>query len=99
MYAICSTKKNDVAKCVSAMVSKDYRMPIFQFGIKKYNDLDKNNLEILSACRKMRAEHVINLDTRKIHKKTCYCRGKNVIGARLINIKNTGLKLCGICMK
>jgi len=101
MYAICSTLKEDVAKCVQEMVSKGYKLPVFQFGAKKYKELEKDRGGVVKACKAVEKEaiHVINLDTRKIHKKGCRCKGKNVVGARIARLRTTGLMNCGICMR
>lgn len=101
MYAICSTKKEDVARCVAEMVAKGYKFPVIQFGVKKYNQLEKDRGQVMEACGKVqdKAEHVINLDTRKVHKKDCKKKGKNVVGAKLISIKSTGLMNCMLCMR
>jgi hypothetical protein len=100
-YAVCSTKKEDVAKAIHEMVKNGQKIPIFQFGAKKYSELEKNRYTTPDACKKVEKEaiYVINLDTRKVHKKTCRCHGKNVVGARLCNLKTTGLLTCGLCMK
>jgi hypothetical protein len=93
--------KEDVAKCVQAMVDKGYKMPVFQFGAKKYKALEADQSKVTDACKGVEKEaiYVINLDTRKVHKKDCRCKGKNVVGARLASIKTTGLINCMICMK
>lgn len=101
MYAVCSTKKEDVAKCIQAMVAGNMHQPVFQFGAKKYLELEKDQSQVNKACRKVTEEAVyaINLDTRKIHKKTCHNQGKNTVGARLCNVGTTGLITCRKCMK
>jgi len=101
MYAVCSTKKEDVARAIHEMVKNGQKIPIFQFGAKKYSELEKNQYTTPAACKKVEKEaiYVINLNTRKIHKKTCGCKGNNVVGARLCNINATGLLLCMNCMK
>jgi len=101
MYAICSPNKNDVAKCVKEMVKQQYKVPIFQFGPKKYKELKKNRGMVMQACEKVadKTVYVINLHTLKIHHKSCGVHGKNVIGAKLTNLKNTGLVCCKKCIK
>ncbi len=100
-YAICSTLKEDVAKCVQAMVEKGHNIPIFQFGAKKYKELEGDHSKVTEACEKTSKEaiYVISLTSRKVHKKACRCQGTNVISARLASVKTTGLINCRICMK
>lgn len=100
-YAICSVAKEDVAKCVHEMVKQGYKLPIFQFGLRKYGELKKDRSKVVDACKGVEKEavYVINLDTRKVHKKDCHCHGKNIVGARLASVKATGLTNCLLCMK
>jgi len=101
MYAICSTKKDDVLNCVVKMVKEDQDGPIFQFGAAKYKELERDQSKVIKSYRKVvnDTRHVINLKTKKIHKKGCRYIGKNTVDARLVNIKSTGLKTCSKCMK
>ena len=90
-----------MAKCIEEMISKDKIMPLIQFGGKTYNDLEKNRHKVLDACEKVENEfdYVINLNTRRIHKKDCKCQGRNVIKARLVKLTSTGLSTCSKCIK
>jgi len=102
MYAVCSEgKQNDVADAVREMVSKKYRLPIFQFNVEKYTELDNDHQLVMDACREVQGEaaHVVNLGTRTLHKKKCPSHGKKVVGALIINVKTAGLKVCKTCMK
>jgi len=101
MYAICSTKKEDVSKCLHEMMERGMKLPIFQFGATKYKELEKNHSKVMDACRKVQGEakYVINLNTFKVHKKTCPNKGDNVVGARLASLRTTGLIMCKNCMR
>lgn len=101
MYAICSTAKEDVAKCVQEMAKQGLKLPIVQFGAAKYKALEADHSKIMEACKKVAEESIyaINLTTRKIHKDTCRCKGKNVVGARLARLDTTGLINCMNCMR
>jgi len=113
MYAICSTKLNDVKNCVKEMVkqiasdepgSMAVASPIVQFGSTIYKRLDENRslttkLVTVNKLNKRSKPVPIYIRTLTIHKKDCSHRGRhtNVVGARLINIPKTGLKVCGHC--
>jgi len=101
MYAICSTLKEDVAKCVQEMVKQGRKLPIVQFGAAKYKALEADHSKIMASCKKVEAEaiYAINLNTRKVHKESCHCKGKNVVGARLARLDTTGLINCMNCMR
>lgn len=101
MYAICSVKKDDVLKAVETMKRNGYKLPVFQFSGKKYKELERNQAQVIQMCQKVQSEaiYVINLNTKRLHRKTCGKRGQNIVGARLANPKTTGLKLCSNCMK
>jgi len=101
MYAICSTKKEDVSKCLHEMMERGMKLPIFQFGATKYKELEKNHSKVMNACRKVQGEakYVINLNTFKVHKKTCPNKGSNVVSARLASLHTTGLIMCKNCMR
>jgi len=89
MYAICSVKKDDVLKAVETMKRNGYKFPVFQFSGKKYKELERNQAQVIQMCQKVQSEV----------RKTCGKRGQNVVGARLVNPKTTGLKMCSNCMK
>ena len=101
LYAICSTAKEDVARCVAEMVARGCKIPVFQFGTKKYRALKKDHSGVEESCKRAekKAIYAINLDTRKVHKATCHKKGKNVVSARIVSIKSTGLMNCMLCMK
>lgn len=65
---------------------------------------DYKHLKTITAPQEMReqvnqrkVDYVINLNTRTVHKKDCLFKGKKIIKASLINVKNTGLGVCNRC--
>lgn len=98
MYGICSTKKNDVRDCIIAMKKKGYMCPILQFQSTTYKKIKEDPPNMLDNVNKT-SNHVINMNTMRIHKKSCRYKGSNIIGARIINVKRTGLQSCRHCMK
>jgi len=101
MYAICSTAKEDVAKCLQEMIKQGRKLPIVQFGAAKYKALEADHSKVTKACEKVAKEaiYAINLNTRKVHMEECKCKGKNVVSARLASVRTTGLINCMNCMR
>lgn len=100
MY-VCSTKKSDVRNALKDMVKnhkdlKTYAPPhILQVGMKNYKHLKNGGSP--SVLAKKEAKYLINLSSLTVHKKDCKHAGKNTIKAILINVKNTGLRICRHC--
>lgn len=99
MYAICSTRKGNVAKHVKQMVDQPIRGSVYQFLADDYDKLSKNRTEaaIIKATQALVCENAINIKTGTLHKITCQ-KAKDVVRAHIINPKATGLKLCK-CVK
>jgi len=101
MYIVCNTKKYDVKKALGHFPDeqKTEHALIIQVSMKDYK-----HLKTITASQEMReqvdqreTDYVINLNTRTVHKKDCLFKGKRIIKASLINVKNTGLGICNRC--
>lgn len=101
MYIVCDTKKGDVEKALGHFPEeqKIEDALIIQVSMKDYE-----HLKTITAPQEMREQvnqretgYVINLNTRTVHKKDCLFKGKKIIKASLINVKNTGLGVCKRC--
>ena len=104
MY-VCSTKKGDVKKALKDMVKnhkelKTYAPPhVLQVSMKDYKHLKTITFPATMAerAKQKEAEHIINPNTLTVHKKDCSHAGKATLKAALINVKNTGLRICNHC--
>jgi hypothetical protein len=100
MYAICSTKKGDVKKCVKKMNDIPCAYDLYQFGQTIYKKLEENQNGVPEAIRGRKITHLITIMTGQIHKKTCKkavgC--SDTINASITRLALTGLKKCS-CMK
>jgi hypothetical protein len=102
MYAICSTRKENVRKHVDKMRKNNYRFAVFQFSADDYDELSKqrDNAEtIIGAANERKCEHVIDVEKGMLHQAGCKKAGGNfVVQASILKPKATGLKLCK-CVK
>lgn len=103
MYAICSTRKGNVAKHVKQMVDQELKGSVYQFRADKYDELSKNRnaATILGATQNLACENTIDIETGTLHKIACKEAKdtiNDVVRAHIIDVKATGLKLCK-CMK
>jgi len=104
MY-VCNTKKGDVRNAMKDMVKnhkewKTYAGPlVLQVSMKEYKHLKTNAspAAITERVEKKEAGHIINPNTLTVHKKDCKHAGKATLTAILLNVKNTGLRICKHC--
>jgi len=101
MYTICNTSQDDVLSAVKAIKKENRLWPIFQIGQRSYRRLDKTRENIRETLDARNAKHIINLSTETVHKKECQVLKRTTnackLGAYLINIPATGLKICKVC--
>ena len=100
MYAICNTTQDDVLNAVKEMVKKGYKFPITQVGQKPYRGADRDRSQAPELTERTH-KHVVSLNAGTLHKKDCRIAKKtgiNRVGASIVNVGATGLKLCKVCM-
>jgi len=98
MYAICQTKKNDVAECVEHMVEHNMKdITIIQTSDVNYKKLNNDNSRIMVFVEKHPAKHKINRETKVLHKEGCKKNKGINISARIISADTTGLVMCKCC--
>lgn len=111
MYIICNTKKGDVKKALGHLLNEQTVDEIWEWSevqhthIIQVNMKDYNHLKTITSSQEMREQvdqremdYVINLNTQTVHKKDCRYAGKAAIKAAIINLKNTGLRICKRCL-
>ena len=102
MYAICSTKHNDVRNAVLEMVERHYTaIAILQFDVGTYKQLKDIPDMIQSICRESEHEatYRVNLSTKVIHLESCKYLGVKTVKANLVDLQKTGLHRCKKCIK
>jgi hypothetical protein len=102
MYAMCSTKNNDVLACIEEMNKQGSRYSIFQVGQKLYTKYDKDRTKAVEISNSRKRKHIIVITTKTIHKQGCHklkrYKSENLIQAYLVRPKKAGLKLAHCCM-
>lgn len=102
MYIVCNTKKGDIEKALGHFPAeqKIEHALIIQVSMKDYKHLKTitSPQEMKEQVDQRETDYVINLNTRAIHKKDCSYTGKAAIKAAIINLKNTGLRICKRCL-
>ena len=100
MYAICSTKKNDVRDAVRDMKKSGRWGDIYQLSKVDYNALEADNSKIPEKVASLSCNHVVNVLKGTLHKQGCKkALDTSAQAARIVRISEAGLKLCKICMK
>jgi hypothetical protein len=99
MYAICSTKKNDVMEAVKEALKRGYNdINFFQVGAKKYSRLKNNHDMVQQHISTTKLTHVLNYRTNRVHKSDCSHKGKHPFQAHIINVPASGMSRCKHCM-
>jgi hypothetical protein len=102
MYAICSTRKENVKKHVQKMLKNNYRFPVIQFTADDYDALSKDRADaelIISSAHERERGFRIDVEKGTLHIAGCKKIGEGfIVEASILKPKATGLKLCK-CVK
>jgi len=98
-YAICSTKKNDVAACVKEMKKQGTTHTLYQLSATNYKKAEAERTEVLEIVGKMFPRHSITIQNGTLHRKMCKkVTTQNSVLAAISRPSLTGLRMCS-CMK
>jgi len=100
MIIVCSSQlTKDVLKAlIATKKQKVTATGILQVGDKLYHQLKNNQNSVPEYWSKRPKKYKVNPNTHLLHKKDCKSAKGKLVDASIINIRNTGLKLCKRCM-